>query len=502
MAFRPNDPPPPPPGKGPAPGAPAPKPAAPPAKPEATAKVVAKPQPGSVSRLRPEPAAKRLVSLDAYRGFIMTLLAAHGFGILALSKTAESSVLWKILDRDAWTRLAFHFNHPAWRSNFLFGPSTDPLEGSAWLRGAVSLWDLIQPAFMFMVGVAMAYSARKRDAEGEPRWKQWLHAFIRAVVLVLLGVFLSSKDTSTTHWEFPNVLAQIGLGYIFVFATVRWRWWGQVAAIATVLIGTWAAFFMHTAPADYNFCFVDASAERGEVLEPPFRQWSKNGNFAHAVDVKLLNELPRLEDKEGKPVPFVRNNGGYQTLNFLPSIATMILGVLCGQILQRPVSPWKRVGFLVGLAALCFVLGMAASVWACPIVKRIWTPSWVLFSGGYVIAMLALFYAVFDALPLGVVAFPLVVVGTNSLLIYLMGQTLTGWTRDKVIHTHFGKGIEWVLGRIADGTGLAAKLGDTMRPPGVVLYELFGPVIDATAVFAVFWLVLYALYRKRIFMRV
>jgi predicted acyltransferase len=497
MAFKPNDPPPPPPsGKGPAPATTGVKPATP-SPPLKTA-----PKPANVASLRPEPASKRLVSLDAYRGFIMTLLAANGFGLLALSKTRADSPLWKILDHETWQRIGFHFDHPAWLSNFLFGPSTNPAEGSPWLRGAVSLWDLIQPAFMFMVGVAMAYSARKRDALGEPRWKQWLHAFIRAIVLILLGVFLSSMGTQQTHWEFPNVLAQIGLGYVFVFAVVRWKWWGQVAAIALILIGTWGAFFMNGPPADHDFAAVGASVEKGEVFEPPFRQWSKNGNFAHFQDVKLLNKLPRLEDKEGNPIPFKFNRGGYQTLNFLPSIATMILGVLCGQILQRPLSPWKRVGLLLGLALVCFVLSLAAGAWAVPIVKRIWTPSWVLFSGGYVIAMLALFYALFDALPLGPIAFPLVVVGTNSLLIYLMGQTLRSWTSAKIVHTHFHKLIERGLGGLADATGLTARLPQTGQSSGAIMYDLFGPVVDATAVFLVFWLVLYALYRKQIFMRI
>ncbi len=431
----------------------------------------------------------------------MTLLAANGFGIYALSRKPADSPLWKLLDHETWQRIGFHFEHPLWRSNFLFGASTDPLEGSPWMRGAVSLWDLIQPAFMFMVGTAMAYSARKRDALGEPRWKQWGHAFVRAIVLVLLGVFLSSLSTQQTNWEFPNVLAQIGLGYIFIFAVVRWKWWGQVAAIATILIGTWAAFFTYVPPDDYDFAAVNASAEKGEVLEPPFRQWSKNGNFAHEQDLKFLNKLPRLEDKEGEPIPFTFNRGGYQTLNFVPSIATMILGLICGQILQRPVSPWKRVGLLLGLALLCFGLGIASGAWATPIVKRIWTPSWVLFSGGYVIALLALFFALFDALPLGILAFPLVVVGTNSLLIYLMGQTLRGWTSAKIIHTHFHKLIERGLGGIAELTGIAARLPEAGQPVGAVMYDLFGPMVDATAVFLVFWLALLALYRKRLFMR-
>jgi predicted acyltransferase len=432
----------------------------------------------------------------------MTLLAANGFGILKLSQKSPDSPLWKILDHETWQRIGFHFNHPAWLSNFPFGPSLDPMEGSPWTRGAVSLWDLIQPAFMFMVGVAMAYSARKRDALGEPRWKQWVHAFIRAIVLVLLGVFLSSTDTRQTNWEFPNVLAQIGLGYVFVFAVVRWKWWGQVAAIAAILIGTWTAFFRYSAPPDYDFAAVNASVQNGEVFEGKFRPWSKNGNWAHEVDLKLLNKFPRVEDDKGNPKLWKFNNGGYQTLNFLPSIATMILGVLCGQILQRPVTPWKRVGMLLGLAIVCYGLSLAAGAWAVPIVKRIWTPSWVLFSGGYVIAMLALFYALFDALPLGAIAFPLVVVGTNSLLIYLMGQTLRGWTATKIVHTHFHKLIERGLGWIAETTPLKARLPETGQSPGAMMYDLFGPVIDATAVFLVFWLVLYALYRKQIFMRI
>jgi heparan-alpha-glucosaminide N-acetyltransferase len=499
MAFKSNDPPPPtPPGKITAPVATGTKPI-----PPTTIPKVA-PRPAAVSSLRPEPATKRLVSLDAYRGFIMTLLAANGFGIWKLSTKSADSPLWKILDRETWQRIGFHFEHPKWLSNFPFGPSLDPTEGSAWMRGAVSLWDLIQPAFMFMVGVAMAYSARKRDALGEPRWKQWMHAFIRALVLVLLGVFLSSMDPEDrqTHWEFPNVLAQIGLGYIFVFAVVRWKWWGQVAAIAAILIGTWTAFFRYNAPPDYDFAAVKASAENGEVFEGNFRPWSKNGNWAHEVDLKLLNKFPLREDSQGKQIPFLYNNGGYQTLNFLPSIATMILGVLCGQVLQRPVTPWRRVGLLLGLAIVCYGLGIAAGATAVPIVKRIWTPSWVLFSGGYVIAMLALFYAMFDALPLGLLAFPLVVVGTNSLLTYLMGQTLKGWTTGKVIHTHFQKLIESGLGWIADHTSLAARLPHTGKSSGAVMYDLFGPMIDSTAVFLVFWLVLYALYRKQIFMRI
>ena len=121
------------------------------------------------------------------------------------------------------------------------------------------------------------------------------------------------------------------------------------------------------------------------------------------------------------------NRGGYTTLNFIPSIGTTLLGILCGQLLlSSEKRALEKLGLLVALAAGCFVLGVAAHMTVCPIVKRIWTPSWVLFSGGYVIAMLAVFYLLFDILPLRLLAFPLVVVGTNSILIYMLGQTVSG----------------------------------------------------------------------------
>jgi len=441
----------------------------------------------------------RLTSLDAYRGFIMTLLAAGGFGIYGLSRMPADAPVWKLLNRESFARMAFHFEHPHdWQSNFLFGPSTDPTEGSPWLRGAVSLWDLIQPSFMFMVGVAMPFSSLRRRALGESTTRRWLHAVIRAIVLVLLGVFLYSLDSTRTNWIFPNVLAQIGLGYLFAYAVIDLKWWAQVAVIAVILIGTWIAFFMYSAPEDYDFTAMNASPERGEVLEPPFRQWSKNGNIAQEFDVWFLNKFPRPPERD----PWVKDDGGYETLNFVPSIATMILGVLCGQILLSGLTPWRKVGRLLLIALVCFILGMAAGAWACPIVKRIWTPSWVLFSGGYVVALLTLFYIVFDIAPLKKLAFPLVVVGVNSILFYLLGQLLRGWVRDKVIHIHFQRAIEAVLGALANAAGWAPKITTDGQEAGPAMYAAFAPVIDATAVFLVFWIVGYVLYRKRMLLRI
>lgn len=439
----------------------------------------------------------RLVSLDAYRGFIMMMLAASGFGIAGLARTPDDSPLWKLLDRPTWEQIAFHFEHPPWASNFLPG-STDPQAGSPWLRVGVSFWDLIQPAFMFMVGVAMPFSYARRKALGDKSWRRTAHAFVRAVILVLLGVFLYSLRWSQTNWIFTNVLAQIGLGYFFVYLLLGRPLWVQLNALSLILIGTTAAFALYGVTPDYEPAAVNADPAQGEVYEGRFAPWSKNGNAAHAFDVAFLNMFPRPP----KDDPFEFNAGGYQTLNFVPSIGTMILGLLCGQLLLSHRSHKQKLLWLIGSGALCLVVGVAAGATCCPIVKRIWTPSWTLFSGAYVIWGLALFYLLFDMLPLKKLAFPLVVIGMNSITAYMMGQLLRGWFLDKVVLIHFGGVMRYGLGWLGTITGAVDRLGITQAEAGQTMYELFQPVVNATSAFLVMWLILYWMYRQRYFVRI
>jgi predicted acyltransferase len=404
----------------------------------------------------------RLVSLDAYRGFIMVMLAAAGFGIARLAQLPADAPVWQTLDYGWWQGLRSQFEHPEWVSRF------------GWM--GVAFWDLIQPAFMFMVGVAMPYSYARRESLGHSRWQRLGHAVWRGLVLVLLGVFLQSQSTSQTNWMFANVLAQIGLGYVFVYLLLGRRWMVQAAAFAAILIGYWFFFFSYTPPAGYGYAAVKATEEA--VFEGRFASWSKNANAGHQFDRWFLNQFPRPNDEE-----FQYNPGGYLTLNFVPSIATMLLGVFCGQLLLSGRKPWQKFGILVAGGAACMLLALLAAEYACPVVKRIWTPSWVLFSGAYVIWMLAGFYLVFDLLPLKWLAFPLVVVGMNSLAMYLMGQLLRPWAI-KTVHTHFDELLESVLGSRA--------LAD----------DMFGRLLEPTAALVVFWLIAFWLYRQRLFIRV
>ncbi len=435
----------------------------------------------------------RFVSLDAYRGCIMALLAAEGFGIASFASLPESAPVWQERDYGFWQALAFHFEHPAWESKFgLMG---------------VSGWDLIQPAFMFMVGVAMPFSYSRRQTFGHSAWRRFGHAVWRAMVLVLLGVFLYSLRDERTNWIFPNVLAQIGLGYVFAYTLLGRKAGIQIAAIVGILAGYWWFFWQYSIPEGHDLAAVNASAAQGEVYEGPFASWSKNANAAHAFDVQFLNLLrnPSAADLAAAGAtrnagdwaapwlvtsffsnsqPFVFNSGGYQTLNFVPSVATTLLGILCGQLLMSRRPPWAKVGWLVGAGALCMVFGLLAGEYLCPIVKRIWTPSWVLFSGAYVIWLLALFYVLFDILPLKRLAFPLVVIGMNSLAIYLMGELIHDWTARKIVHIHLSGILETVF-----GTGATAD-------------DMYGRLITSSSVLAVFWLIAWWMYRQRYFVRV
>ncbi len=480
--------------------------------------------------------AKRLVSLDAYRGFIMSMLAASGFGILQFSRIDRNNEIWNTWNYDRFQWLKFHFDHPAWVSI------------SGWF--GVSFWDLIQPAFMFMVGVAMPFSFQRREAMGSSSWKMHAHAIVRSIVLVLMGVFLYSMRQSQTNWIFTNVLAQIGLGYFFAYLCLGRSRQLQIGVFVGILVGYWGLFVMNRPPENFDYETVDASFEKGEVFSGRMAAWSKNANVAHFFDVWLLNRLrmpvapPEPADAgpadsavpadpgpadpgpadpavpaEGKnanesdesdqtvdpatsvvaatpepsfirkwwfsaPERYTHNSGGYLTLNFVPSIATTLLGIMCGQLLLGPQTDRSKVLNLVLIGVVCLLSGVAAHHFVCPIVKRIWTPSWVLFSGGYVVLMLALFYTLFDVLPFRKLAFPLVVVGMNSIAMYMFGQLLRPWVTEKIVTIHFGGMLDSIFG------------------PNALASDGIGAMVAPTATFIVFWLTAFWMYRKRYFIRV
>lgn len=396
---------------------------------------------------------ERLYSLDAYRGLIMVTLAFVGFG---LADTAKNH-LRDNPDSKLWRNVQYQFSHVEWTG--------------------CSYWDLIQPSFMFMVGVSMAYSYTKRKRLGHSYARMLGHAVWRSIALILLSIFLMSIHAKQTNWTFMNVLAQIGLGYTFLF--LMWGRSSKLQALAAVLIlaGTAAAYetYPHAGiDLEYGAPEVGVSREWAQEHLAGIREpWHKNANVGHKVDVMVLNKFP------GET--FEYNKGGYQTINFIPSIATMIFGLMCGGLLRSDRKPSRKLWILwmAGLAGLA-IGQLLDQTGLCPSIKRIWTPAWAIFSTGWCCLILATLYLFVDVFRLRWLAFPLIVVGMNSILIYCMSMTLKPWTA-RQLETHFGKEIFTLHGHVP------------------IVWE---PTVQATLVGLVFWLVCYFLYRRKIFLAI
>jgi heparan-alpha-glucosaminide N-acetyltransferase len=394
--------------------------------------------------LNGKPDSGRLRSLDAYRGFVMLAMASGG-----------AAMLGGLFDEvDTFSSNLVHvftmqFDHAEWRG--------------------CKFWDLIQPSFMFMVGVAMPFSYAGRRARGEA-WPRLLgHAVLRSIILIVLAVFLSSNGSRHTDFSFVNVLGQIGLAYTFVFLLLGRHPGFQFAAAVAILVADWLLFAL------YPFPGADFPLGKYRAFEPwlmmPgfFAHWNKNVNVAAAFDRWFLNLFPHPSDH-----PFLYNEGGYATLNFLPSIATILFGVLAGELLRSNRGHVVKLQALLVAGAVGWALGEILNASICPIIKRIWTPSWVVSSTGWTCWMLAAFYAVIDVAGYRRWAFPLVVVGMNSIAIYLMSQLMKPFVAAS-LRTHFGPAI--------------------FAGP-------YGPLVRGASILLVFWLICLWLYRQKIFIKI
>jgi predicted acyltransferase len=240
----------------------------------------------------------------------------------------------------------------------------------------------------------------------------------RSLILILLGVFLRSIGRPQTNFTFEDTLSQIGLGYPFLFllAFLPWRW--IAAAFAAVLLGYWLFFGLAPLPPpDFDYAAVGVPADWPHHYSNFLAHWNKNSNAAWTFDRWFLNLFPREQS-------FTHNGGGYSTLSFIPTLGTMILGLLSGIWLRSGRSvqgKWRgMVAAGLGLLALALILQYAG---LCPIVKRIWTPAFTLYSGGWVLLILSAFYLTIEMLEWKRWAFPLLVVGMNSIAIYVLVHT-------------------------------------------------------------------------------
>jgi predicted acyltransferase len=384
------------------------------------------------------------MSIDAFRGLVMFLMLAEAMRLWTVSRAFPESGFWAFV--------AFNTTHVPWQG--------------------CSLHDLIQPAFSFLAGASLPFSIASRRNKGEPWGRMFAHAVWRSLILIFLGIFLRSLSRGTTNWTFEDTLTQIGLGYTFLFLLAFTSLRVQIIAFVTILVGFWAAFVLYPLPGPgFDYTQVGVRPDWPHLYSGFLAHFNKNSNLAWAFDVWFLNLFPREK-------PFLYNGGGWSTLSFIPTLATMMLGLWCGAWLKTSRSTVDKLkGLVVGGVALTLAGLVLQWLHICPIVKRIWTSSYTLYSGGLVILMLAGFYALIEWKGWKRWSFPLLVIGANSIAVYVMS-----WTMEDFV-----------------SSALVRHLG---RTPFAVFGPPFEPVLRGLGVVAVFWLILFWMYRRKIFLRI
>jgi predicted acyltransferase len=349
-----------------------------------------------------------LVSLDAYRGFIMLMLVSEGFGFSSLKAYA------------GWNWLAHQVEHASW-------------EGC-------TFWDLIQPAFTFMVGMSMPLSLARRRREGATNWDAFRHVAWRALLLIVLSNIFSNwaARPGQLRVQFINVLCQIAFGYVLCFLILQVRFRLQMLAGAAMIAGYWALFVLFPGS------------------EGP---WSKSDNIGAVIDLAVLG---------------YNYSGYYTTINFIGNAVTILFGCWAGMLVQSAKPDAYKLRMLLACGAVSLALGLALEPFN-PMVKRLWTASFLFFSTGWVLLMLAAFYWVVEMKRLKGWTFPLLVLGMNSIFVYSLGQIgIKGWLNRGL--TGFTQNFDWL--------GPAGSIPQHM----LVLFGL--------------WYLCYWLYQRKIFIKI
>jgi predicted acyltransferase len=381
---------------------------------------------------------QRLASIDSYRGLVMLLMFGEVLQTCAVASALPASAFWQFVCEQQ--------SHAEWVG--------------------CHLHDLIQPGFTFLVGVSIPLSIATRRRHGDAVGRMLLHAARRAAILIGLGILVLSMHPRTMLWKFEDTLTQIGLGYAFVFALAlgKPRLWGM--ALAAILLGEWILFAAYPAPgAGFDYASVGVTPDwlQRHGLSGWQAHWQKNANVAFAFDSWFLELFPGN-------APYIAPKG-LTTLNFIPTMATMILGLMAGRALMAEGAGHARLRRLVFAGLACLAAGGVLHVTGVsPIVKSLWTPSWVLFSGGWCFLFMAAFHWVADLKGQDRLMFPLIVIGSNSLAAYLIDNVFRAFT--------------W---------------GSLRRVFGAAAFEVFGPAyqpfVYGIAVMLLFWLVLYGMHR-------
>ncbi len=362
------------------------------------------------------PPPGRVASIDFFRGFTMFLLAGEASRLYGHFSRSDSPVL---------QYLGEVFSHHEWHG--------------------LHFWDLIQPFFMFIVGVAIPFAVANRIRKGESQKKISNHALKRSFLLLFFGWSLAFISAKTVVWRFQNVLAQLSVTYLVAFLI-------QNKSIKFQLIFSLALLL-----------FIDL-AYRFFPVEGFNNPWVNFENLGAWVNNKI----------EG-----VEKSSTWATLNVVSTTAHTVWGVLCGKLLMSEKTPQQKIKTLIIAALICLVIGYALDIFnITPIIKKIATVSFVFVSGGYSILVLCFSYWLIDVKKKFLKGSRFFIyVGMNSIFIYLFFQV--------------------------GGAGLLSKI---FFPYIKLLFswggELTVDIVTSLAVWLGLWYLCYWLYKNRIFIKI
>ncbi|MCG6190427.1 acyltransferase family protein [Maribellus maritimus] len=367
----------------------------------------------NITRTEPQ---KRLYSLDALRGFDMFWIIGGGTLAIIISQLTGAGWLEHQMHHIEWN--GFHFE------------------------------DLIFPLFMFISGVAIPFAVKSKLEKNVPKQKMFWKVFRRLVILILLGILYNRTfKNGFENGRIASVLGQIGIAYFFASLIVIYfkSFKSRLIWLAGILIGIGIIQLLIPVP-----------GFGAGVLTP---EGCINGYIDRMLLPGRLND--GIFDPEG-------------ILCSLSATGVTLMGTIAGNILRKKTTTdWQKIGYMAATGVGLIVLALAFSTFY-PIIKKCWTSTFNLLTGGISFLLLALFYLVIDHWGFKGWAFYFRIIGMNSIFVYLFKRMINV---NEVTLSFFG----WLV-----------------KPLNKGMAELFISI----GTLAILWLLLYYMYKKKIFLRV
>jgi predicted acyltransferase len=362
------------------------------------------------------PLTERITSVDFFRGFTMFLLAGEAAGFFSQLRGFDNSIMQFI---------ATQFHHHVWHG--------------------LHFWDLIQPFFMFIVGVAIPFAVANRIKKGDSNKKITLHAFRRSFLLLFMGWALYFVGAGKLVFQFQNVLAQLSVTYLVAFLIMKKSFKFQLIFSLIILL------------------LIDL-AYRFFPVEGFNHPWVNYENLGAWVNNKI----------EG-----VDKASTWASINCISTTAHTVWGVLCGKLLMSDKSAKNKIQILLIAGVSALIIGYSLDFFnVTPIIKKIATSSFVFASGGWTILALCFSYWLIDVRKLFTSGSRMfIIVGMNSIFIYLFFSI-----------------------------GGAELIGKIVTPFSELLFswggELTVGIITSLAIWAAMWYLCYWLYKNKLFIKI